>query len=85
MKIINKRIYTDKQYIELLEDKLKKSDELVEFNVETTSVLTKRINKAIEYIENNIAVYGFGNKALPHWEFDDNKIQDLLKILKGEE
>ena len=43
------------------------------------------IDKAIEYIEEHVAVCGFGNKALPHWEFDDDNIQDLLKILKGEE
>ena len=43
-----------------------------------------RIDKAIEYIEEHVAVCAFGNKALPHWEFDDDNIQDLLKILKGE-
>ena len=46
--------------------------------------LERRINKAIEYIEDNVAVCAFGNKELPHWEFDDNNIQDLLNILKGE-
>ena len=62
MKIIKGLVYTDKQYIEMLE---------------------KRINKAIEYMEEKID----GNK------FDTtddviilyNYIEDLLKILKGEE
>lgn len=47
--------------------------------------LKERIKKAIEYIKDNVAVYAFGNEELPHWEFDDNNIQDLLKILKGED
>lgn len=47
--------------------------------------LCNRIGKAIKYIEENVAVCAFGNKELPHWEFNDDNIQDLLKILKGEE
>lgn len=44
-----------------------------------------RNRKAIEYINENVAVYAFGNKELPSWEFNDNNIFELLKILKGEE
>ena len=62
MKIIKGLVYTDKQYIEMLE---------------------KRIDKAIEYMEENID----GNK----FETSDeviilyNYVEDLIRILKGEE
>ena len=51
---------------------------------ERNSELKQRIDKAIEYIEENVAVYGFNNKDLPHWEFNDDNVMELLKILKGE-
>ena len=46
-----------------------------------------RIDEAIKYIKDNVAVYSFGNKSedYAHWEFDDSNIQDLLQILNTEE
>ena len=44
--------------------------------------LHNKIDKAIEYIDDNAAVYAFNNKDLPHWEFNDDEIKILLKILK---
>lgn len=58
-------------------------DKTTEYLENQNVELQERINKAIEYIKDNVAVYAFGNEELPHWEFDDNNIQDLLKILKG--
>jgi hypothetical protein len=46
--------------------------------------LQQRINKAIEYINDNVAVYAFNNKKLPHWEFNDDDMEGLLEILKGD-
>ena len=47
--------------------------------------LKERINKAIEYINDNVAVYAFNNKEYPHWEFnDDDDMKELLEILKGD-
>ena len=60
-------------------------NELVQFNVETTTILTKRINKAIEYIENMPYV------EVPDEDYENNHKMvewdnsDLLKMLKGEE
>jgi hypothetical protein len=42
-----------------------------------------RNDKAIEYIDDNVAVYAFNNKDLPHWEFNADDIEMLLEILKG--
>lgn len=42
-----------------------------------------RCEKAIEYLKENVAVYAFNNKKLPHWEFNDDNINDLLNILQG--
>lgn len=64
--------------------KIKKLEEDLEAEKSTSSNLARRILKAIEYINDNIAVCAFNNKELPHWEFDDNNIQNLIKILKGE-
>ena len=41
-----------------------------------------RISDAIEYINDNVSVYAFNNKDLPHWEFNDDEIKILLRILK---
>ena len=38
-----------------------------------------------EFINENVAVYAFNNKDLPHWEFNDDDIEELLEILKGNE
>ena len=42
-------------------------------------------DKAIEYINDNVAVYAFNNKDLPHWEFNDDDIKELLEILRGKD
>lgn len=63
-------------YITNLQEKYKEADN-------DRHKLFEQKEKAIEYIEKNVAVYAFGNKELPHWEFDDNNIQDLLNILTG--
>lgn len=69
--------------IKELEEENKKLNKLVQFNVKTTTTLTKKINKAIEYMEENID----GNK----FETSDdviilyNYVEDLIRILKGRE
>lgn len=45
----------------------------------------ERNEKAIEYIKDNVAVYAFGNKELPHWEFNDDEIEELIEILDKKE
>jgi hypothetical protein len=62
--------------IKELEEENKKLNELVQFNVETTSKLTKRIDKAIEYINDDLKDYQ---------TISSGSANDLLKILKGEE
>lgn len=59
MKIIKGLVYTDKQYIELLE---------------------KRINKAIEYIEEHSLNFNGESEQDLYIE----EVKDLYKILKGE-
>lgn len=44
-----------------------------------------RIEKAIKYINENVAVYAFNDKNYPHWEFNDDNIKDLLNILQGDD
>ena len=53
-------------------------------HIDRINELTNRIDKAIEYIEDNVSVYAFNNKRLPHWEMNDDEINKLLDILKGE-
>lgn len=69
-------------YIKELEEENKKLNELVQFNVKTTITLTKRINKAIEYIEE---LY----KMVKEQDSDNvnliDRLEIILKILKGEE
>lgn len=61
--------------IKELEEENKKLNELVQFNVKTTITLTKRINKAIDYIE----------ELYTRFIADYSDIERLEKILKGEE
>ena len=43
------------------------------------------IKEVREYIKDNVVVYAFNNKDLPHWEFNDDNVKELLQILdKGE-
>ena len=46
--------------------------------------LHNRIKMALEYINDNVAVYAFNNKDLPHWEFNDDDMKELLEILRGD-
>lgn len=83
-------IYLTKQNIKLKEEisnlkkKIDNKDNTMAFWRIKNRDKKERIDKAIEYIKDNVAVYAFRNEELPHWDFDDNNIQDLLKILKGE-
>ena len=44
------------------------------------------IKEVREYIKDNVVVYAFNNKDLPHWEFNDDNVKELLEILdKGKE
>lgn len=74
---------TLKRKIEQLQDELKTLNTLNQQNLKYKQILQGRLCKLKEYIKEKVAVYGFGNKALPHWEFDDDNIQDLLKIIDG--
>ena len=79
MKIINGLVYTDKQYIEMLEkriEEIKSQKEICDNLLETTHVindtLQQKIDKAIEYIGN-------GNLGIPR-----KTREKFIKILKGE-
>ena len=39
------------------------------------------IKEVREYIKDNVVVYAFNNKDLPHWEFNDDNVKELLEIL----
>ena len=65
-----------------LHNKIEEANATIDTNLELIDHLSNKIDKAIEYIDNNVAVYAFNNKDLPHWEFDDDDIEMLLKILK---
>lgn len=69
--------------IEQLQDKLETLNTLNQQNLKNKQILQGRLCKVKQYIKENVAVCAFGNKELPHWEFDDNNIQDLLKIIDG--
>ena len=43
--------------------------------------LNNIIKEVREYIEDNVVVYAFNNKDLPHWEFNDDNVKELLEIL----
>ena len=77
-KEIAKALYDLLDKIEELEDKYENA--VADYEYEKC-----KNSKAIEYINDNIAVCAFGNKELPHWEFDDYNIQDLLEILGDKE
>ena len=73
-----------KTRIKELEEENKKLNELVQFNVKTTTTLTKRINKAIEYIEEHKRnVYDTFGEGIVFGEMGG--IKEIIKILKGEE
>ena len=42
------------------------------------------IKETREYINDNVMVYAFNNKKFPHWEFNDDNINDILEILDKE-
>ena len=64
-----------KTRIKELEEENKKLNELVEFNVKTTATLTKRINKAIEYIEKKSSAFNG----------EEEHLDKVYTILKGED
>lgn len=64
-------------YLEGLEDGKEKMKQCFE------SIYKSRCEKAIEYINENVSVYAFNSKELPHWEFDDDNINNLLDILQN--
>lgn len=82
MKKINNQWYTDKQYIGLLEEeneKLKNGKAQISLQNQLVK-LQQRINKALEHIK---------QECFDGREYDTHgdhlSIQELLKILKGEE
>lgn len=87
MKIIKGLVYTDKQYIELLENKIeeiKSQKEICDKLLETTHIindnLQQRIDKAIKYLKLKVDI--------PKNHLEEaikDREEDLLKILKGEE
>ena len=71
------------RYILTIEKENKNLKEDFKRHIDRINELTNRIDKAIEYIEDNVSVYAFNNKRLPHWEMNDDEIKELLDILKG--
>ena len=43
--------------------------------------LRQVLDEIREYINDNVAVYAFNNPDLPHWEFNDDDIEQILQIL----
>ena len=39
------------------------------------------IKEVREYINDNVMVYAFNDKKFPHWDFNDDNINDILEIL----
>lgn len=74
---------TLKRKIEQLQDELETLNTLNQQNLKYKQILQGRLCKLKEYIKEKVAVCAFGNKELPHWEFNDDNIQDLLKIIDG--
>ena len=64
-------------------EELKKENEKLNHYKLLYQKVKERNDKAVEYIDDNVAVYAFNNKDLPHWEFNDDDIEMLLEILKG--
>lgn len=81
-KILENDLFTQR---DKLQKELSALNKLNQQNLEKRQLFQRRINKALKYINDNIAVCAFNNKELPHWEFDDNNIQNLIKILEGED
>ena len=42
------------------------------------------IKEVREYINDNVMVYAFNDKKFPHWDFNDDNINDILEILDKE-
>ena len=72
-----------KEYLEKENKQLKEENEKLNHYKLLYQKVKERNDKAIEYIDDNVAVYAFNNKDLPHWEFNDDDIEMLLEILKG--
>ncbi len=43
------------------------------------------IKEVREYINDNVMVYAFNDKKFPHWDFNDDNINDILEILDKKE
>ena len=87
MKIIKGLVYTDKQYIELLEKEnkeIKSQKEICDNLLKTTDYINNHlqqiIDKAIEYIEEHSLNYN-GECEI---DLEVEECKDLYKILKGE-
>lgn len=85
----NKHLKDKVSYLEervaYLERSNNRREETILYEREENFDLSCKIDKAIEYINDNVAVYTFNDKDLPHWEFNDDEIKILLKILRGNE
>ena len=68
---------------ERLKHQLKVQEDLTIKNRMRKHIYKSRCEKAVEYINENVSVYAFNNKELPHWEFNDDNINYLLNILQN--
>ena len=67
---------------EAMYDNLEVDYRLAQEEIERLNNIIKEVR---EYVEDNVVVYAFNNKDLPHWEFNDDNVKELLEILdKGE-
>ena len=64
---------TPNDYIKVSDDFYKLGKKCIKLN--------NIIKEAREYIKDNVVVYAFNNKDLPHWEFNDDNVKELLEIL----
>lgn len=72
------------QYIDdKAKDKFKMLCHLEDFSIAYYELLDV-IKEVREYINDNVMVYAFNDKKFPHWDFNDDNINDILKILDKE-
>ena len=69
------------QEIERLKDLCDKYEEEHKTTFEEWKKTINIIKEVREYIKDNVVVYAFNNKDLPHWELNDDNVKELLEIL----
>lgn len=70
----------NKQYQSDIEKLMYENENLERHNKQ----LKYKIKNAKEYIKDRLVEFSFSGKELPHWEFDDTNIVELIEILKGD-